>query len=490
MTSIQAYYRQTANTGPEGRSLLPGIVHVGVGAFHRAHQAWYLERLNRLHQQEVKWGISGIGLLAGDSDFLHRLEGQDCLYTLTLVDQAQRDTWAIGAITEVIAAAEDRARALARLASPDTRIISTTITEGGYLYDFETDQFIAEHPAVVHDLANPEAPQSLFGYLLLALRLRRDRNAGPVTLLSCDNVPGNGSVFRQALTAFVRLAGDEALLHWMQSNVSFPNSMVDRITPTPTAELAADVAARTEVDDACPVLGESFAQWVVEDDFIAGRPALEQVGVEFTPHVAHYERLKLRILNGTHITVSCIGRMLGLTYIHEAMEDSLLGPLARQLMDQDAHAGIGHFSDAEIDTYKDTIVHRFANPAIADSIDRVASDGFSKLKNYLMPILRDCLNRGQVSPRLALAFACYLRHLEGRNDHGEPVVINEPALSESERQHFPGRVKAFLRLPQFLGQDDSAPARAFIAETERLHDSLVARGTAATLLDISVSSVV
>lgn len=490
MTSIQEYYRNDVDTvPPEARAELTGIAHIGVGAFHRAHQAWYLERFNQLqHDPGACWGITGIGLLPEDISFLRQMAEQECLYTLTLVDKAERETQGIGAITEVIAAAEDRARAIDCLASPLTRIISTTVTEGGYLYDFEADQFIADHPAVVHDLDNLQAPRSLFGYLYQALRQRKDQNAGPVTLLSCDNVPGNGSVFRAALTAFVRLTGDDDLLQWLQNNVSFPNSMVDRITPTPTSALTTDVAARLGVEDLCPVLGETFAQWVVEDNFIAGRPALEQVGVEFTPHVAHYERLKLRILNGTHITISCIGRMLGLTYIHEAMEHPLLGPLARELMDQDAHAGIGHFSDAEIDEYKQTIVHRFSNPAIADSIDRVASDGFSKLKNYLMPILRDCLNRGRISPRIALAFACYLRHLEGHNDLGEPVVINEPGLTESDQNYFAGRVDAFLHLPQFLGQDESVFAREFIAVTDRFYSSLVVSGTAATLRSISKSS--
>ncbi|MEX1057785.1 MAG: mannitol dehydrogenase family protein, partial [Natronospirillum sp.] len=322
--AYQAEIAADSTSGYDRNQLMPAIAHIGVGGFHRAHQAWYLERYNRRLTPESTdrgWGIVGIGLLPNDGPFLQKMQEQNGLYSLTLADQDQQETTVLGSIIKVIAAADDSQRAIDQLADPAIRIISTTITEGGYLFDFESNRFIADHPLVRNDLDLNRAPQSIFGYLSRALRQRCDSAAGPVTLMSCDNVPGNGEVLQKALTAFLQLSGDQKLLQWVSQNVSFPNSMVDRKTPTPSAQLADDVAKRTGVQDKCPVLGEPFAQWVIEDDFIAGRPALESVGVEFTPHVENFEQLKLRILNGTHILVSLIGRLQGLTYIHETLAD-------------------------------------------------------------------------------------------------------------------------------------------------------------------------
>lgn len=479
MTTLASYYKKSLiEEGAQAydrAALRLGIAHIGVGAFHRAHQALYLERYNRTHD-DLHWGILGIGLLPGDAAFLQQLNAQNGLYSLLLVDQTQTTLLPIGAIQSTLCAAEDSASAIAAMADSTIRIISMTITEGGYLYDFETDQFMQDHVLVQQELQPEASPCTIHGYLSRVLRRRMETGAGPVTLLSCDNVPGNGRVLERALSAFITLQGDQELLGWMQANVSFPNSMVDRITPTPTAALRQTVRELTGVDDQCPVLGEPFGQWVVEDNFIAGRPALEDVGVEFTPDVEHYEQLKLRILNGTHILISLLGYLDGLTYIHETMADTTIRRLARELMDKDAHPAIAGFSDQKIEEYKELILQRFSNPAIGDSVERVCSDGFNKLKNYLMPILRHGIAQGRISPLIALAFAAYAQHLNGQNDRAQPIRVNEPRLSADERRLFSNDVSALLRLESFFGTDQSPAANQFITQTETFFHAIRSQG--------------
>lgn len=469
MTSLSTQYDSlTFDSGYTRPRLTNGIVHIGVGGFHRAHQAWYLEHYHRTTGDST-WGITGIGLLPADREFLSRLQNQDGLYTLTLVDDAERRTDIIGAITGVIAAADEPDRAIAAMADPSTRIISMTVTEGGYLYDFETDQFMADHPLVKHDLATQDTPKSLFGYLVRALRRRMDTGTGPVTLMTCDNVPGNGRVLGDSLRAYVTLSGDTALLDWMADNVSFPNSMVDRITPTPSESLSADVKKHSGLVDQCPVLAETFGQWVIEDDFIAGRPDWEQVGVQVTDEVEAYENLKLRILNGTHATIAMVGRLHGLTYIHETLDNPVINRLARHFMDREAQPGIEQFSENAINAYKHQILTRFANPGIADGVDRVASDGYSKIKNYLMPILRQCLARGEQPIAIALAIAGYLHHL---TDTQNRWPINEPQLTDDARQTLAGNAEAFLYSPSFFGDTQQPEERAFVDCVSRYLEAL------------------
>ncbi|MFY0664740.1 MAG: mannitol dehydrogenase family protein [Natronospirillum sp.] len=483
MTTLTSYYKEyliKEDALYDRTNMRLGIAHIGVGAFHRAHQALYLEQYNRTHD-DLNWGILGIGLLPGDAEFLQQLNAQDGLYNLLLVDQTQKTLLPIGAIKKTLCAAEDSAAAIAAMADSAIRIISMTITEGGYLYDFETDQFMENHALVQRELQPGAAPCTIHGYLARVLRRRMEIGAGPVTLLSCDNVPGNGRVLERALTAFITLQDDQPLLAWMQQNVSFPNSMVDRITPTPTLALRQTVLELAGVVDHCPVLGEPFGQWVVEDNFIAGRPALEDVGVEFTSDVERYEQLKLRILNGTHIMISLLGYLDGMTFIHETLEDSSIRRLARELMDHDAHPAIAGFSDQKIDDYKELILQRFSNPAIGDSVERVCSDGFNKLKNYLMPILRDGMSRGRISPLIALAFACYARHLNGINDRGQLIRVNEPRLSEQDRQAYSENVTALLRLDSFFGDDQGAAVNEFIQQAEALYQAIKANGVRSVL---------
>lgn len=443
------------------------IVHIGVGGFHRAHLAWYQERLNRLDPLQA-WSIIGVGLLPGDVPGLAALQAQQCLYTLTEADQFGESLITIAAIREVIAAAEEPESALAAMAAPTTRIISTTVTEGGYLYDFERGTFREDHPQVQQDIAHPDQPTGLFGYLRKALHRRRVDQSGPVALMSCDNVPGNGDVFKASFLAFLYVASDHELTEWVCANVSFPNAMVDRITPTPPSDLVRRVANVHKVDDKCPLITEPFAQWVLEDNFVAGRPAWERVGAEFTRRVEAFENLKIRLLNATHTTIAQVGLRMGVQYIHELMEHPGVSTLAQRYMEDWAAPTLAGFESAEIDDYAKTLQRRFSNPAVRDSVERVATDGFSRIKNFLVPVVRFHLARGEIPLLLALPFACWLLKLQGRDENDQELPVLEPALSSEEKNLFRMNPEAWLRTPMMFGQSTDEPTEKFLSEVLRL----------------------
>jgi mannitol 2-dehydrogenase len=291
-----------------------GIAHIGVGAFHRSHQAMFLDRLRRLGRHE-DWGIAGIGLFPAEASTLDRFTAQDGLYTL-LLRRSGKPTIAriIGSLTEYVLAPEKPDRAMNRLTDKATKIVSLTITEGGYALDPETGAFDTEVPAIARDLDTGDRT-SVFGLITAALDERRIAKTGPFTVMSCDNIQGNGHVARRAFTAFARCRSAD-LANWITENVAFPNSMVDRITPVPTEADSAEVAASYGYVDQWALAAEPFLQWVLEDDFCAGRPDFEQAGVQLVDDVTPYEKLKLRLLNASHQVISHFGRLLGYTYVH------------------------------------------------------------------------------------------------------------------------------------------------------------------------------
>lgn len=406
-----------------------GIAHIGVGGFHRAHQARYIDEYMAA-TGDTTWGICGIGLMPGDQALIERLNRQGALYSLTEKDDRGADSRIIGALRRVMFAPADRQAVIDQLADPDIHIISMTITEGGYRYDFEKQRLYTEHPDIVHDLNHPEAPRTMFGYLWQAGRRRaRLGDRGRVTLLSCDNVPQNGDVLRNALLEFIDRAEPD-LTPWFEEAVTFPNSMVDRITPAPSAADSDYIRREYGIDDTCALGCEPFIQWVVEDRFAAGRPRLERVGVEFTTNVTPFEKTKLRLLNGGHLMMAYIGYLAGYTRVNEAIQDPLILQLVTDYMTLDAEPTLPRIDSLPVKEYEATLIKRFSNSQISDQQVRICSDGYAKLPNYIMPIVFDRLSTKSDTRRLSFLFACFLTYLKGKADDGSALEVIEFNLPE------------------------------------------------------------
>ena len=402
-----------------------GIAHIGVGGFHRAHQAIYTEALlNRGEARE--WGICGVGLRREDRAMQQALAAQDHLYTmLVLGDEPGLEVRVVGAINGMLLAEDSPAALIDKLADPAIRIVSLTITEGGYCIDDSTGEFMAHLPDIQHDLAHPEAPRSVFGFLCAALAKRRAAGTPAFTLMSCDNLPHNGAVTRKALLAFAHLA-DHELAGWIDSHVSFPNAMVDRITPMTSDAHRAQLTERHGVEDAWPVVCEPFLQWVLEDKFVNGRPAWEKVGVQFTDDVTPYEEMKIKLLNGSHLALTYLGFLKGYRYVHETMNDPLLRRYVRTFMDLDVTPQLAPVPGIDLDDYKDTLIERFSNQAIADQLERVCSDGSSKFPKFIVPTLNRLIEDGRPLERAALVVAAWALYLKGVDENGTTYRIPDP----------------------------------------------------------------
>ncbi|MBD8472708.1 mannitol dehydrogenase family protein [Pseudomonas sp. CFBP 8770] len=406
-------------------TLAHGIVHIGVGGFHRAHQAFYTDAL--MNQGEARqWAICGAGLRSEDRKVRDALAEQDFYYTLVeLGDTPDTEVRVIGAITDMLLA-EDGAEALiGKLAEPSVRIVSLTITEGGYCIDDSNGEFMAHLPQIQQDLAHPLAPTTVFGFLCAALQRRRDAGIEAFTVMSCDNLPHNGAVARKALLAFAALR-DPALHHWIAGHVQFPNAMVDRITPMTSEAHRAQLRERHGVEDSWPVVCEPFVQWVVEDKFGAGRPAWEKVGVQFTDDVTPYEEMKIKLLNGSHLALTYLGFLKGYRFVHETMNDPLFVRYIRAYMDQDVTPQLASVPGIDLEGYKDTLIERFSNQAIADQLERVCSDGSSKFPKFTVPTINRLILDQQDTRRAALVVAAWALYLGGVDENGTHYTIPDP----------------------------------------------------------------
>ena len=410
--------------------VMPGIVHIGVGGFHRAHEAVYLDDLMAGGMAQ-EWGICGVGLRPADKAMRNALIPQDCLYTVVARSAEGDAARVVGSLVRYLFAPEETEAVLDALAAPQTRIVSLTITEGGYNFNQATGAFNAEHPDVVHDLANPAHPTSVFGYLAEALDRRRLLNLPAFTVLSCDNVPENGDMARTTLLAFAALR-DPALHDWIADQVAFPNSMVDRITPQTTDADREMVQDEFGIEDAWPVVCEPFRQWIIEDHFSNGRPPLEQVGVQFTSDVRPYEMMKLRLLNASHSAMGYLGFLAGFPFIHEIMADDVFRAYVKRLMDEEVTPLLAPVPGVDLAEYKATLLTRFANPAIKDQTTRICLDGSSKVPKFLLPSLREALGRGP-SALLTLAVAGWFRYLRGEDEEGRSYVLDDPRADELQR---------------------------------------------------------
>jgi mannitol 2-dehydrogenase len=408
------------------KSVTAGIAHIGVGGFHRAHQAAYTDALMN-SGTGLDWGICGIGTRADELAMRDALASQNFLYTLVeLDDRPDTEVRVIGSICDMLLVPRDGSEAVvARLADPAIRIVSLTITEGGYCMNDSSGEFNATLPHIRHDLENPQSPISVFGLICAALARRRAEGTGPFTVMSCDNLPHNGDVTRKATLAFAKLV-DAVLAGWIEQRVSFPNAMVDRITPMTSTAHRKDLRQNHGIDDAWPVVCEPFVQWVLEDKFVTGRPAWEQVGVQFTDDVTPYEEMKIKLLNGSHLALTYLGFLRGYRFVHETMADPLFVEYIRQYMDEDVTPQLDPVPGIDLTQYKQTLIDRFSNCAIADQLERVCSDGSSKFPKFCVPTINQLIEDGAELDRAALIVAAWAMYLKGVDENGAEYSIPDP----------------------------------------------------------------
>lgn len=450
------------------RSITNGIVHIGVGGFHRAHQALYLDEY--FHQNPgSEWGICGVGLLEFDKRMRDALQSQDCLYTLVERSTAGDNARVIGSITQYLFAPENRQAVIDQMANPATKIVTLTITEGGYYYIEGSGEFDVNHPTIQHDLQHPDEPIGVYGFLTAALEQRRQQGLPPFTVLSCDNLQGNGNIVRKMLTAFAELQNPQ-LSQWIADRVAFPNCMVDRITPATTPSDIAMVQEQFGIEDAFPVVAEPFLQWVVEDHFCAGRPELETVGVQFTDDVHPYEMMKIRLLNASHLLIGYLGTLMGYTFVHETMNDALIRQAVERLMDE-VTPTLQPVPGIDVEQYKRTLVERFANPKIKDQLPRVSLNGSAKLPKWVLSSLRDKLEQKGAIDYISLTIAAWFRYLNGQDDQGNPITIDDPMADLlSERARSGGAdPTSLLSLSELFG-DLPQSSRFVDALTNHLHN--------------------
>jgi mannitol 2-dehydrogenase len=402
--------------------LTPGIVHIGLGNFHRAHMAVYLDDLFAMGIDH-DWAILGAGVRAGDARMREALLAQDCLSTVIEVDPTAPSARRIGAMIGFIAVEPDNAALIAAMSDPAIRIVSLTVTEGGYYID-AAGQFDAHHPDITHDAAHPATPVTAFGAILAALRARRDAGVAPFTVMSCDNLPGNGHVTHGTVMGLAALQ-DGTFAAWVDATVAFPNGMVDRITPA-TGPRERALASSYGLDDPVPVTCEPFRQWVLEDHFPSGRPALEKVGVTFTPHVHVYEAMKIRVLNGGHAIIAYPSALMDLTLVHEAMANPLIAAFLEKVEREEVLPYVPPVPDTSLDDYLALIISRFANPEIADTTQRLCLDGSNRQPKFIVPSLRDGLAAGSVPQGLILLSAFWCHYCAGRTDSGAVIPPNDP----------------------------------------------------------------
>ncbi|WGV17503.1 mannitol dehydrogenase family protein [Fuscovulum ytuae] len=411
--------------------LTPGIVHIGLGNFHRAHMAVYLDDLFA-KGLAMDWAILGAGVRAPDSRMRDALRAQDCLSTVIELDPAGKTARRIGAMVDFIEVQPDNAALIAAMTRPEIRIVSLTVTEGGYYVDPATGRFDPTHPDIRADAAQLDRPATAFGAILAALQARRAAGVAPFTVMSCDNLPGNGHVTRAAVAGVARLS-DPALADWVETHVAFPNGMVDRITPATGPRERAMAAAFGLGDDPVPVTCEPFRQWVLEDHFPSGRPPLEQVGVTFTDHVHAFEAMKIRILNGGHAIIAYPGGLLDIEYVHEAMAEPLISGFLDKVEREEIIPIVPPVPNTDLAAYYTLIRDRFSNPEVADTERRLCLDGSNRQPKFIIPSIADNLARGHLPRGLILESALWCRYCMGMTDGGAVIEPNDPNWDRLQR---------------------------------------------------------
>jgi len=458
------------------------IVHFGFGAFHRAHQALLTNRV--LNAKGGDWGICEISLFSGDV-LMSQLREQDHLFTVLEKGADGNQPIVIGAVHECLNAKLDSLAAIIeKFCEPQVAIVSLTITEKGYCIDPATGKLDTQNARILHDLENPTEPHSAPGILVEALHRRRERGLTPFTVLSCDNIPDNGHVVKNAVLGMAEKRSPE-LAKWIETRVSFPGTMVDRIVPAATEVSLAEITQELGVEDPCAISCEPFIQWVIEDNFVAGRPEWEIAGVQMVQDVLPWEQMKLRMLNGSHSFLAYLGYLAGFAHVSDCMQDDAFREAARRLM-LDEQAPTLRITDVDLTAYADSLIDRFANPALQHRTWQIAMDGSQKLPQRMLEGVRVHLQRESAWPLLALGIAGWMRYVSGVDDAGNVIDVRDP-LSEKiraivETSSEKGRVKALLALSEIFGSDLPQHAQFVDAITDA-YQRIVERGARQAVID-------
>ena len=457
-----------------------GIIHLGVGAFHRAHQA---EVVDAVLADDPQWGICGVSLKSPTSKNL--LVPQDGLYAILQKSAAGTNARVIGSMRESMFLGDDRAALMARFVDPAVRIVTLTVTEKGYCHDPATGKLNLAHPEIVHDLDHRDAPISAPGLLVAALSARRDAKAGPITILCCDNLPHNGRIVESIVLALAH-EWAPALGEWIADNVTFPCTMVDRIVPATTIRDIEEASTLLGVRDEAPVVCEPYFQWVMEDRFAGGRPRWEAAGVQFADDVAPFETMKLRFLNGSHSTLAYLGYLAGHEYIWQASSDPDLGHLIERLMEQEIKPTVPPPPGIDLDAYRNQLLQRFRNPVLPHRTQQIAMDGSQKLPQRLLNTVRERLAKDASIAHLALAIAGWIRYASGKDEQGNVINVSDPLVKQFQQITTaaggdPVRLAmGFLDLTSVFGEDLGKQLR-FRAAVIANVVSLCGKGVRATL---------
>lgn len=471
--------------------LQPRIVHLGCGAFHRAHQALYTHHL--LEISDSDWGICEVNLRSASSrQLMENLRQQQLLYSVAEKGAEHTELKIIGAITGALHPALDGCDGILRaLTREETAIVSLTITEKGYCSDAASGELDLTNPQIQHDLTHPGAPQSAIGYIVEALRLRHEQNLPPFTVLSCDNLRDNGHVTRAAVLGLAR-ARDAALAEWIAREVSFPCTMVDRIVPAATEETLQEIASQLGVYDPCALACEPFRQWVIEDNFVNGRPDWDLVGAQFVDDVAPFELMKLRMLNGSHSFLAYLGYLGGYQTIAETMDDPAFRRAALMLMLQEQAPTLTMPAGTDLEAYARQLLERFSNPALRHRTWQIAMDGSQKLPQRMLDSIRYHLAHGSDWRHLALGVAGWMRYVLGVDEQGNAIDVVDPLIAQLQtiNQRYPAgneRVSALLAISTIFGADLPANT-AFVSGVQQAYQQLCQAGARAAVESLGVSS--
>jgi mannitol 2-dehydrogenase len=478
LANLSAIAKKIPVPNYERVSLSPGIMHFGVGNFHRAHLAVYMDDLfNKGFNHD--WGLVGAGVMPSDEAMRLRMQAQDYLTTVVEQDNDLSAAHITGPMIDFVSP-NDKLAMMAKLCDPSIRIVSLTITEGGYFIDPATGKFDPTNPAMVHDSKHAHEPNTVFGFIVAGLAARRALGLAPFTVMSCDNVPHNGVVTRNAVVGLAQLS-NAALADWIKANVAFPNAMVDRITPA-TGDRERKIAAETfGVKDSWPIFCEEFKQWVVEDNFTSGRPAWEKVGAIFVKDVTPYENMKIRILNGGHAVIAYPSGLMDIHFVHEAMEHPLIRAFLAKLAQDEIIPMVAPVPDTNLQDYYKLIERRFSNPKIADTIRRLCLDGSNRQPKFIVPTIADRLKAGKSVKGLALESALWCRYCYGTTDSGVVIEPNDPSWDRLQKTAYTAKTNpdAWLAMTDIYGDVGKSPVME--REFANALNALWKNGTKATL---------